>query len=67
MLSSIYIFIFRIQEFLMLIRHISGWIHGRFRTMKLKKWKKQRKFQKMMTKAGLKPQEAYRTWVKINK
>jgi RNA-directed DNA polymerase len=34
--------------------------------MQLKKWKKPRKFQKMMIKAGFKRKEANRAWVKMN-
>jgi RNA-directed DNA polymerase len=58
---------FSIQEFRMLFRDLDGWIRSRFRSMQLKKWKKPRKFQKMMIRAGFKPQEAHRVWVKMNK
>ena len=58
---------FSIQEFRMLFRDLDGWIRSRLRSMQLKKWKKPHKFQKMMIKAGFKPQEAYRVWVKMNK
>ena len=58
---------FRIQEFRTLFRDLDGWIRSRLRSMQLKKWKKPRKFQKMMIKAGYKPDEARRVWVKMNK
>ena len=58
---------FRIQEFRMIFRDFDGWIRSRLRSMQLKKWKKPRKFQRMMIRAGFKPQEAHRVWVKMNK
>jgi hypothetical protein len=35
--------------------------------MQLKKWKKPGNFQRIMVRAGFKPQEAHRVWVKMNK
>ena len=58
---------FRIQEFRVLFRDLDGWIRSRLRSMQLKKWKKPRKFQRMMIRAGFKPQQAHRVWVKMNK
>lgn len=58
---------FGIQEFRMLFRDLDGWIRSRLRSMQLKKWKKPRKFQRMMIRAGFKPSEARRVWVKMNK
>ena len=58
---------FGIQEFRMLFRDLDGWTRSRLRSMQLKKWKKPRKFQKMMIKAGFRPQEAHRVWVKMNR
>jgi len=58
---------FRIQEFKYLFRDFDGWIRSRLRSMQLKKWKKPKKFQRIMIKSGLKPQEAFRTWVKMKK
>jgi group II intron reverse transcriptase/maturase len=58
---------FRIQQFRMLFSDLDGWIRSRLRSMQLKKWKKPRKFQKMMMYAGYKPQEARKVWVKMNK
>ena len=58
---------FRIQEFRVIFRDIDGWIRSRLRSMQLKKWKKPRKFQKMIIRAGFKSQEAHRVWIKMNK
>jgi len=58
---------FRIQEFRTLFRDLDGWIRSRLRSTQLKKWKKPRKFQRMMIKAGFKPQQAHKVWVKMNK
>jgi RNA-directed DNA polymerase len=58
---------FRIQEFRTPFRDLDGWIRSRLRSMQLKKWKKPRKFQGMMIRAGFKPQQAHRVWVKMNK
>jgi len=58
---------FGIQEFRMLFRDLDGWIRSRLRSMQLKKWKKPRKFQRMMIRAGFKPSQAHRVWVKMNK
>jgi RNA-directed DNA polymerase len=58
---------FGIQEFRKLFSDLDGWIRSRLRSMQLKKWKKPRKFQRMMIRAGFKPSEAQRVWVKMNK
>lgn len=58
---------FGIQEFRMLFRDLDGWIRSRLRSMQLKKWKKPRKFQRMMIRVGFKPQAAHRVWVRMNK
>ncbi len=58
---------FRIQEFRILFRDLDGWIRSRLRSMQLKKWKNPRKFQRMMIRAGYKPHEACRVWVKMNR
>jgi NADH:ubiquinone oxidoreductase subunit len=58
---------FRIQEFRTLFRDWDSWIHSRLRSMQLKKWKKPRKFQRVMVKAGFKPQRARKVWVRMNK
>jgi len=58
---------FGIQEFKKIFNDLDGWIRSRLRSMQLKKWKKPRKFQRVMIKAGFKPQEARRAWIKMNK
>jgi len=58
---------FGIQEFKRLFGDFDGWIRSRLRSMQLKKWKNPRKFQRIMIKSGFKPQEAHKTWVKMNK
>ena len=58
---------FRIQEFRNLFRDFDGWIRSRLRSTQLKKWKKPRKFQRIMIKSGFNPREAHRVWIKMNK
>jgi len=58
---------FRVQEFKQLFRRLDEFIRSRLRSMQLKKWKKPKKFQRMMTLAGYKPEEARKTWVKMTK
>ena len=56
---------FRIQEMSTILSEIDVWIRNRLRIMQLRKWKKPKKFQRIMIKAGLDPKEAHRTWVKM--
>ena len=56
---------FRIQEMSTILSEIDVWIRNRLRIMQLRKWKKPRKFQRIMIKAGFDPKEAHRTWVKM--
>jgi RNA-directed DNA polymerase len=58
---------FGIQEFKMLFRDLDGWIRSRLRSMQLKKWKNPHKFQRIMIKAGFKPQDAHKVWIRMNK
>lgn len=58
---------FRIQEFRQLFRHLDEWVRSRLRSMQLKKWKNPVKFQRVMIRAGYKPDEARKTWVKMNR
>ena len=58
---------FRIQEFRMLFRDLDAWIRSRLRSMQLKKWKKPRKFQRIMVRLGFNPAKAHRVWIKMNK
>ena len=58
---------FRIQEFRMLFRDLDAWIRSRLRSMQLKKWKRPRKFQRIMVRLGFNPAKAHRVWIKMNK
>jgi RNA-directed DNA polymerase len=58
---------FKIQEFRYIFRDLDGWIRSRLRSMQLKKWKKPRKFQRVMIRRGFKPHQAHRVWVTMNK
>jgi hypothetical protein len=56
---------FRVQQFKKLFGDLDGWIRSRLRSMQLKKWKKPRKFQRVMVAAGLAPDQAHRTWIRM--
>ena len=58
---------YRIQEFLRVFRELDEFIRSRLRSMQLKKWKKPRKLQRMMIRAGYPVSEARRTWIKMTK
>jgi hypothetical protein len=58
---------FRVQEFKYLFRNLDAWIRSRLRSTQLKKWKKPRKFQRIMIKAGFDPTEAHRVWIKMTR
>ena len=58
---------FGIQEFKYLFRDLDAWIRSRLRSTQLKKWKKPRKFQRIMIKAGFDPKEAHRVWLKMDR
>lgn len=58
---------FRIQEFKQFFKKMDEWIRNRLRSMQLKKWKKPKKFQRIMVRAGFKLEEAERTWIRMNK
>jgi len=58
---------FRIQEFRTIFGELDGFIRSRLRSMQLKKWKKPKKFQRMMIRAGYPVDEAKRTWIAMNK
>jgi len=58
---------FHIQEFKYLFRDLDAWTRSRLRSVQLKKWKKPRKFQRIMIKVGFDPRKAHRTWVRMNK
>ena len=54
---------FGIQEFKELFGRIDPWIRTRLRSMQLAKWKKPKKFQRVMIAAGFPVERARRTWV----
>jgi len=58
---------FGIQEFKYLFRDLDAWIRSRLRSTQLKKWKKPKKFQRIMIMAGFDPNAAHRTWIKMNR
>lgn len=58
---------FKVQEFKIVFRDFDIWIRKRLRSTQLKKWKKPNKFQRMMIRAGYKPEDAHKTWVKMNR
>jgi RNA-directed DNA polymerase len=58
---------FRIQEFRQVFNELDIFIRHRLRSMQLKKWKKPKKFQRMMILAGYPVEEAQRTWVKMDR
>ena len=56
---------FRIQQMGEILADHDVWIRHRLRVMQLKKWKKPKKFQRVMIKAGFDPREAHKTWVNM--
>ena len=56
---------FRIQQMSGVLAELDVWIRYRLRAMQLKKWKKPKKFQRIMIKAGFDPREAHKTWVNM--
>jgi group II intron reverse transcriptase/maturase len=58
---------FGVQEFKYLFRDLDAWIRSRLRSTQLKKWKKPRKFQRIMIKAGFDPKEVHRVWIKMDR
>ncbi len=56
---------YRVQEFRKVFRELDEFIRNRIRSMQLKKWKKPRKFQRIMIRAGYAPDIARKTWVKM--
>lgn len=56
---------FQLQEFQTIFRKLDEFIRSRLRSMQLKKWKKPRKFQRMMIRLGYPVEKARRTWIKM--
>lgn len=57
---------YRIQEFAKVFDKLDRYIRNRLRSMQLKKWKKPKKLQRMLIRAGFTPQVAHQTWVKMD-
>ena len=58
---------FKIQEFKRPLEELDWYIRSRLRSMQLKKWKKPKRFQHEMRKAGMDADESKRIWVKMDK
>jgi len=58
---------FRIQEFKQIFGMMDRWIRCRMRSMQLAKWKKPRKFQRVMISRGFAAAQAWRTWVAMRR
>ncbi len=58
---------YRIQEFRRIFKELDEFIRSRLRSMQLKKWKKPKKFQRMMLRAGAPVYYAHRTWIRMSK
>lgn len=58
---------FKLQEFRKNFRGLDEFVRSRLRSMQLKKWKKPKKFQRMMIRKGYPVDEAQRTWIKMDK
>ncbi len=52
---------FRVQEFKQIFRKLDEFTRSILRSMQLKKWKKPKKFQRMIIRAGYKAVEANKT------
>ena len=57
---------FKMQELQKPFNELDRWIRQRLRIMQLTKWKRPKKFQKVMIKAGINPTFAKKTWVRMN-
>jgi RNA-directed DNA polymerase len=58
---------YRIQEFRKIFKELDEFIRSRLRSMQLKKWKKPKKFQRMMIRAGAPVYYAQRTWMRMDR
>ena len=58
---------YRVQECRRVFRELDEFIRSRLGSMQRKKWKKPRKFQRMMIRAGYPVDEARRIWIQRNK
>ncbi len=57
---------FRFQELRKTLRELDEFTRSRLRSMQLKKWKKPKKFQRMMIRLGFPVEQARKTWVKMD-
>ncbi len=58
---------FQVQEYKRVLEELDWYTRSRLRSMQLKKWKKPRKFQRVMIILGHDVKKSRRTWVKMNK
>ncbi|MGZ3804235.1 MAG: group II intron reverse transcriptase/maturase [Thermodesulfobacteriota bacterium] len=58
---------YRVQEFRQIFGQLDGYIRQRLRSMQLKKWKKPKKFQRMMIRMGYTSKVANSTWVNMKR
>ncbi len=57
---------YHVQEFRKVFRELDACTRSRLRSMQRKKWKKPKKFQRMMIRTGYPVDEARRTWIKMH-
>ncbi len=57
----------RHQESKEIFGRLDIFVRNRLRSMQLRKWKKPKKFQKMMIRKGFRVEQARKTWVKMNR
>jgi group II intron reverse transcriptase/maturase len=57
---------FQLQELRKTLRELDEFTRSRLRSMQLKKWKKPKKFQRMMIRLGFPVEQARKTWVKMD-
>jgi group II intron reverse transcriptase/maturase len=58
---------FKVQEFKKTLEGLDQFVRKRLRSMQLKKWKKPKKFQRMMIRAGIPVERAKEIWVRMKK
>ena len=58
---------YQVQEYKRVLQELDWFIRSRLRSMQLKKWKKPRKFQRIMINLGHDVDKSKRTWVKMTK
>jgi len=58
---------FKVQESKYTFKKLDTWIRCRVRSTQLKKWKKPKKFQRIMLKAGFPPKEVFKIHIRMQK